>query len=309
MLGNTDGGRQRYEPGQYQFDFKFKLPDGIPPSFEVRGIDGNRGEVKYKLRVVGQRTGLSRSLKARQDLIVEPSDALYRPKPADSSAQTMINQCWCCASGDASIKASIEKDIVRGGEKLPVDITAESSSTKVFKQIIVELRRRLVVSADDFGSSMYSTKSTRTLSKTQEPVRLAVGQQLRKSVLLDIPAQLPPTYMGKYIQCQYEIRCILKTPIFVKNMKVSLEIFSLPAPNATVQQNVVSSPHLTTGAIDSVGPQEEEEEAPSEQPVVTSAPERVPAPASLEESQWKPTKLYTIDDIQSTNMASPVWRR
>jgi len=311
MLGNTDaGGRQRYEPGQYQFDFKFKLPEGLPPTFEVRGIDGNRGEVKYKLRVVGQRTGLSRSLKATQDIIVQPCDALYQPKPVDSSAQTVINQCWCCASGDASIKASIEKDIVRGGEKVPVDIHAESSSTKAFKQVIVELRRRLVLSANDFGSSLYSTNSTRTLSKTHEPVRLAVGQQMRKSVLLDIPAQLPPTYLGKYIQCQYEIRCILKTSIFVKNMKVSLEIFSLPALNAAMQQSLVSSPQ-SSAAEESVvqQPQEEEEEAPSEQPVVASVPQRMTAPVSVEEAQWKPTKVYTIDDIQSTSMASPVWRR
>ena len=307
MLGNSAGGRQRYEPGQYQFDFKFKLPDGLPPSFEVRGIDGNRGEVKYKLRVVGERTGLSRSLKATQDLIVQPSNALYQPKAIDSSAHTAINQCWCCASGEASIKASIEKDIVRGGERLPVGISAESSSTKAFKQIVVELRRRLVVSANDFGSSMYSTKSTRTLSKAQEPVRLAVGGQLKKSVLLDIPAQLPPTYLGKYIQCQYEIRCILKTSIFVKNLKVCLEVFSLPAPNAT-QQTVISSPQ-PAGATETADQQPQEEEAPSEQPA--SAPERVSAaaPVLLEDARWRPTKVYTIDDIQSTNMASPVWRR
>jgi hypothetical protein len=151
---------------------------------------------------------------------------------------------------------------------------------------------------------MYSTQSTRTLSKAQDPVRLAVGGQLKKSVLLDIPAQLPPTYLGKYIQCQYEIRCTLKTSIFVKNLKVCLEVFSLPAPNAT-QQAFVSSPQ-PAGATEAA---HQQEEVTSEQPpIVASAPEKI-SDAVLEDAQWRPTKVYTIDDIQSTNMASPVWRR
>jgi len=146
-------------PGQYQWPFSFKLPDGLPGVFEE---EGHRWGIKYKAktkyRIKGEvECSDGSEIKHKQKFILYER-LLSSIEPQMREQTSNIYVCCCLNRGSVTMKCSFDKNAYVPGETAQVLCNVHNESTSEITAIKTSLMRRVRFKAK--GGHHFQTTET-----------------------------------------------------------------------------------------------------------------------------------------------------
>jgi hypothetical protein len=196
--------------GQYSFPFAFQLPLGLPGSFSDNALPKNGSAMRvYKVKgVMHVRGMLKTNLKHTQILNVnEPLNKAIVGMIVEDTRN--VTKCCCIGKGQATIKASLNKDCFIPGEQAMVIAELKNASSSQLPSMKLKLKREMYMTCR--GKPFHHVETiNETVREGLEPMTELVGDQAR-SIAFNIAGNrpMPSTTQGALIRNSYYLQVSL----------------------------------------------------------------------------------------------------
>ena len=233
-------------PGTYTFGFRFKIPDGINPSFEFPGTEG-QAHIRYALvaNIISPYTNASTSTY----LIIKRRQKIEMNKQVSFTAESLVHKWGLFDGGKTAMKITSVNgsDNFKFGEDVKFDINIDNTKGKMNSAECKAVLTREVVFKSNFGENKRTikneilTKTVKTCAKSGEnksfPFTLSLKNIENKNFNTQ-SANIPytnvvdlnyfiPTINTFILECKYTLEFTLDFEKFVKNSdlpKVTMNI-------------------------------------------------------------------------------------
>eukprot|EP00002_Diphylleia_rotans_P017330 TRINITY_DN3364_c0_g1_i1.p1 TRINITY_DN3364_c0_g1~~TRINITY_DN3364_c0_g1_i1.p1 ORF type:complete len:346 (-),score=91.96 TRINITY_DN3364_c0_g1_i1:362-1399(-) len=209
-------------PGDYKFDFEYKLPDDIPGVYEDKQkwrdshsmgaseADGDDEEyevkVIYKLKATLDVNGMfSKDMKAKQHVVVHRGAPGVEPVFSEKTETVML--CCCIPRGDATVKVWFDKNAYIAGETAQIKAEINNESSSDIGNMKVKLMKFLTLSAHPDGDKDAGVYEARFSYVVDEKKYDGVPSGEKKTMDLPLPISKDhnPSISSKYIECKYQL--------------------------------------------------------------------------------------------------------
>lgn len=276
---------QFVQPGQYQYGFTFMIPPGLPGSYEFNDGSFRQGPgctyyytkaaIKYKVGAEVEVPGML-TPNIRHDTYLTVHQRMLKP-PSQVRAEDNkhIKTCCCMDQGYAHMVAHVQQDSYYAGEVAHVVLGVENKSQAAFREIILELKRHLVLRSSG-GMMEQDDQLAKTSFPGVQPGDVAIGGDARV-LSLQLPINTQPTALGHLVHCEYRLHITLKAEgTFTSDakLKVPVAIYS-PAIDYTAYS--APPPYWQPQVV-----------MPAVQLAVPSAPPMAPMPQAMADLAYLP---------------------
>lgn len=208
-------------PGQYTFNFNFKLPLKIPSSFSH-----TYGNIKYSINVE-----IERSLRFNKSFefpfnVVTHLDLNQERDELKKPLMEAIKKSFFLSSSELQLTAEINCQCYVPGETLHTTVNLVNQTSVEVEEIVVELRRKCIFKVANSSSKLTDDQ---LLVKGNHKVDANAKAQMTFSM------QIPPVgttdiSFSKYILISYELSIIAKVGMLHRNavLKLPLTIGTVP---------------------------------------------------------------------------------
>lgn len=153
---DRERGSEQLLPGKYSFPFEFNLPPHLPASFK-----GKRGQIRYRLHAIIQRTGLSNDIQVSQEI------TLRRCLLDDNSVYIHLTETVDGKDHPDKINysANAPSMVYREGGLLPLNLTMQllRPDCQTVRSVTCALRERIV-----YQTTGQQSLSCQGISKTDD---------------------------------------------------------------------------------------------------------------------------------------------
>jgi len=213
--------------GQYSFPFSFKLPTGIPGSYEYASASGDANivyPVKCTIHVPGT---FNRKIeeKAYVHVIQSPreSKALH-----DMTTSEVNMGCCCCycrycpSNGTVQIETTSERNVYNTGESINLNINIKNESVRDIKKLFIGL-----VSVSKLRAEGHSRHIPDLVSKIEGPGLRAKQALEGLTVALPIPSDIQQSSSAYHARHIYKIHVISVIDPLLPRSQVKLQFYQL----------------------------------------------------------------------------------
>ncbi|KAH7489192.1 hypothetical protein KRP22_011405 [Phytophthora ramorum] len=202
-----------YQPGDYEFPFKFSLPDSLPSSFQIEDRHlvemGNiESSIAYKVRATVRLDGaLNPFMEDSRSFIVRRPPPASPMRPIERSTLEKVRVFRVLSRGTCTLSASLDHDEIPAGDTVTVFTSIRNQSSKDVAGISVRLVEDLAVDVPFRTKKRGST----VLCRRDFP-GVRARRQAERALTLSLVTETPwglepinPTMACNFIQCKYRL--------------------------------------------------------------------------------------------------------
>lgn len=241
--------------GQFELPFSIQLPTDLIPSFSFTQANNTYGTIEYSVKAV---VGSKRDIKAHKSAIWinkydNPSQVV---SPVSAETTFRVSNCFCFKIGRASLKSTLNQNVVNAGTLLIVTSQIVNTNNKyTIKGIWSYLVRTIRLKATDLFIPVSSYIDT-NITLSHDDLRIRPGQEDAQDIIhkLDLSKthdiSLMPPVASKVVDCEYSVKVELEfnnscgcgntsisIPLEICNGEIILNKKLSPPPNINLEWN------------------------------------------------------------------------
>ncbi|CAH0702212.1 unnamed protein product [Spodoptera exigua] len=219
-------GHSSLEAGQHELQFKFKLPEKIPPTFNYKKITTRHRvicNIKYYIHMKIYRPGLIHLTKhfGKEINVVSTLTPKLPMEPAMHEKRSKLFQLCPSNSKTVTMKANILNSVIPIGGRIEIQSEIENDTNIVIKNVEIKLIEVLKVKAKGHNTLKFYDEITNCESKTDS---IQSGSTQAISFNIDVPSDKTSLQHSAMVSKDYAVKITANLPFFHRNVVLKIPV-------------------------------------------------------------------------------------
>lgn len=219
-------GHSTLEPGQHEIEFKFKLPEKIPPTFTYRKFNTRHRiicNIKYYIRMKIYRPGLLHMTKHfRKELnVVSTLTPTLPMEPSMHGERSKLFQLCSSKQNTVIMKANIPNSVIPIGGEIEIQSEIENDTNIVIKNVEIKLLEVFKIKAKGHSALKFYNE-IQNCERQTGAIQSGCTQVIPFSIV--VPSEKTTLQHSAMLSRDYSVKMIANLPCFHRNVVLEIPV-------------------------------------------------------------------------------------